>query len=77
MVDYFFGTIYMNIAINKKLLELDTYQLKLHMEQCKKELCIKKSIRNAITISYGFITKRIITSLTFLTMGFMGVNFII
>ena len=66
----------MTFAINKKLLEHDTYHLKLHMEQCKKEQCFKKALASAIKVGCNFVTGRIITSLTCLVIVVVCMSFI-
>jgi predicted metalloenzyme YecM len=67
----------MAFITHKQLLEYDTHHLKLHMDQCKKEHCIQKSVEYAIEMTCNFITGRIITSVTLVLVGITCVSLII
>lgn len=65
----------MNLLTKKKIIEYDMTQLNFHMIQCKKENCLKKSIRNTLIVSYNFFTGKIIT--TSIVIGIIAVIIVI
>lgn len=54
---------------NREFINQDIYNLSRHMEQCKKQLCYTKEIKNLALIGFQFFTGRIVTNLIFLAVG--------